>query len=331
MANLVETRSDVEYLISRKRAAFVWGRPGIGKSEIIRDLADFLGFNLIDIRLSYFDAVDLRGLPVADLVNMVTNWLRPQIWPALNASRPSLIFFDEMDRGAVSVANAALQIVLEYRIGEHVLPPETRIVAAGNGSTDKRGTNKISGAHANRFTHLFVEADHEVTADHFDAKGHDPIMSAWLRTNGEKYLCTDPDGSDNPAFASPRAWETVVDFIPCAPGERLRRTVGTVGKDAGLQFEAFVQTFQSLPPLAEILANPKGAPLPDTAGKMWMVSSALARKATHKNFDDIVTYCDRLPVEHLNKMISMATKRDESLKMTRAYINSSIANQDIKL
>lgn len=43
---------------------FVWGNPGIGKSEILRALVEKLGYHFEDIRLSQIESVDLRGLPV---------------------------------------------------------------------------------------------------------------------------------------------------------------------------------------------------------------------------------------------------------------------------
>ncbi len=321
MSNLIEARADTELLIKQNRPAWLWGLPGIGKSQVIAQIARDMGYKLVDIRLSMFDPVDLRGLPA--IIDGMTQWLRPQIWPSTD--EPTILFFDEMDRAALSVSNAALQIVLDRRIGEHALPASTRILAAGNGATDKRGTNKLSGAHANRFTHLFIQPDHEVTADYFDAMGFDPVGSAFLRHLGESMLCTEAR-DNNPGFASPRAWETALDFVDCPPAQRQRLICGTVGEDAGLKFVAFIDTFRSLPPLDAILRDPNGAPLVTQPGQMWAVSSALARRANFANFGNAMAYCERLAVEFKNMMVSQAVKREPALKETPAYVQWAVSN-----
>lgn len=47
----------------------VWGAPGLGKSSIIRGIADEMGIQFIDVRLAQREPVDVRGLPVPDREN----------------------------------------------------------------------------------------------------------------------------------------------------------------------------------------------------------------------------------------------------------------------
>ena len=69
-----ELKSKLKTLISIQKPAFIWGASGIGKSEIIAKVADELGYNLIDVRVSLLDPVDLRGVPSVE--NGTTKWRR---------------------------------------------------------------------------------------------------------------------------------------------------------------------------------------------------------------------------------------------------------------
>ncbi|WP_192242628.1 MoxR family ATPase [Mesorhizobium silamurunense] len=291
---------------------------------------------MTDIRLSTFDPVDLRGLPA--IVDGLTKWLRPAIWPALDATEETILFFDEMDRAAPAVANAALQIVLERRIGEHVLPACVRIVAAGNGETDRTGTQKISSAQANRFTHLYAVADAEATAAHLARKGTHPAMPAFLRFRGHATADGKPGlihGAPMPgekAFPSPRAWEKVAGFIHLPAPQRSRLTRGTVGSAAAVEWEAFLRTYAGIAGLmADIMARPESADVPEEPSLQYAVSSAIARKADFASWRAVITYAARMPREFCIVTVLDAVRRDPRLKATAEYGAWAVANQDVAL
>lgn len=54
----------LENLLDQPWAAFIWGAPGIGKSSIVRQIAERRRMPLIDIRASLLDPTDLRGIPM---------------------------------------------------------------------------------------------------------------------------------------------------------------------------------------------------------------------------------------------------------------------------
>ncbi|MHA1167314.1 MAG: hypothetical protein ACTSRU_05795 [Candidatus Hodarchaeales archaeon] len=56
----------IEHCYHARCPVFVWGPPGIGKSDGIKRVARKLGIKCIDMRLTQMDAVDLRGLPVIE-------------------------------------------------------------------------------------------------------------------------------------------------------------------------------------------------------------------------------------------------------------------------
>ncbi len=318
----------IEALISKNKPAFVWGKPGIGKSKIVAQIAAAHGARLIDIRLSTFDPTDLRGLPFPDLVQRVTDWLLPKFWPTV-AGELVYIFFDEMDRAPAAVINAALGVVLDRRIGDFTLPESVRIIAAGNGATDRVGTQKISAALANRFTHIYLKPDAETLARHFESIGAPAALPAFMR-----YRANLVHGEPLPgehAFPSPRAWETVGDFIDLSDAIRAPLVRGTVGTDAGDEFEAFFRVMRELPPIAALIADPTGSDVPTRPGAVYAVTSAIARVMDFGNVANCITYLERMPVEFKIMALRAATRRNPALKECSPVIAWRVANQNVDL
>ena len=56
-----QTRSAVEASMMARVPLMLWGAPGIGKSNVVEQIAHDLGATLIDIRLSQYDSVDLNA------------------------------------------------------------------------------------------------------------------------------------------------------------------------------------------------------------------------------------------------------------------------------
>ena len=163
-----ELKSKLKTLISIQKPAFIWGASGIGKSEIIAKVADELGYNLIDVRVSLLDPVDLRGVPSVE--NGTTKWNPPVFLPQEGDGK-SILFLDELPHGSPSVQNALFQLIRDRKIGEYSLPSDTIILAAGNRVSDRVGANKINGALANRFSHLHLEAESVSDITKADQKG----------------------------------------------------------------------------------------------------------------------------------------------------------------
>ena len=131
--------------VSNIPAAMLWGAPGVGKSAGIEELAEKLGretgkrVDVTDVRLLLFSPVDLRGVPVADPERKFTDWLMPRIFDMdTSGDVINILFLDELTAAAPSVQAAAYQITLTRAVGEHKLPDNTIVMAAGNVSGNSR-------------------------------------------------------------------------------------------------------------------------------------------------------------------------------------------------
>lgn len=307
---------------------FLWGAPGIGKSAAPAAVAKARAAACFDIRLSMFDPVDLRGLPA--IVDGRTVWLRPGIWP-VDETAESILFFDEMDRASPAVLSAAMQIVLDRRIGEHALPSTVRIVAAGNGKTDRTGTNRMPSALANRFCHIDVEPDAAAWATWAAGAGIDPALVAFIRFRPALLHASTmadagmPEG-DGRAYPSPRAWAAINRVMNQPDMIRHALAKGLVGEGPAAEFEGFVRIMRGLPNLDSVLADPAGAMVPQDPATRYAMAAALARKATDSNFAAVLAYVARLGREFEVMAAVDATKRAPALIESAPYVAWAVRN-----
>ena len=148
----------------------LWGRHGIGKSMITREVFETLGYEVIDLRLGQLEVGDLIGMPAQEYycpkcqtkygfgvktaycpmceqqeqaripIIGKTVWLAPSWFPSNGEKR--CIFFDEFNRGRLDVQQAAFQIVLDRRIHTHKIPDDCAIVCACNPPSTDAGTGQ---------------------------------------------------------------------------------------------------------------------------------------------------------------------------------------------
>jgi len=197
------------------RPLFLWGPPGIGKSDIVKQMGEELNAHVIDIRLSLWDPTDIKGIPFFNATSNKMEWAPPVELPdeAMAAQHDKIILFmDEMNSAAPAVQAAAYQLVLNRRVGTYKLPDNVHIVAAGNRETDKGVTYRMPAPLANRFVHLEMKVDWE---DYFgwavDNKIHKDVVG--FLTFSKKDLYDFDPKSASRAFATPRSWSFVSELL----------------------------------------------------------------------------------------------------------------------
>lgn len=242
---------------------FYWGSPGVGKSESVYQLADELSeltgkqVKVTDVRLLLFSPVDLRGVPVADAERKFTNWLKPKIFDMPEGeSFINILFLDELSAAPQSVQAAAYQICLDRRVGEHSLPENCIVIAAGNRTTDHSVSYKMPKALANRLIHFNIVSDFSSWKKWAIGNGVSPKVIAYLSFDSSR-LCAEPDGSDL-AYPTPRSWafvSTLLSTVSDEP-ERIHSLIaGCVGNDTAIEFEHFCKGILKMPDTAEIFAG----------------------------------------------------------------------------
>ncbi len=240
------------------RPLFLWGPPGIGKSDIVKQMGEELGAHVIDIRLSLWDPTDIKGIPFFNATSNKMEWAPPVELPDAEMSAQHdkiILFMDEMNSAAPAVQAAAYQLVLNRRVGTYQLPDNVLIVAAGNRETDKGVTYRMPAPLANRFVHLEMKVDWE---DYFgwatENRIHKDVVG--FLTFSKKDLYDFDPKSASRAFATPRSWTFVSEllFDDEEDTDTLTDLIsGAVGEGLAVKFMAHRKIASKLPDPTDIL------------------------------------------------------------------------------
>ncbi len=289
----------------------MWGPPGVGKSEMVAQIAARHQVPVTDIRLSQMEPSDLRGIPFR--VGEHVEWAVPAMLPnAERHGRAGILFLDEITSAPPAVSAAAYQLILDRRLGAYEVPDGWAIFAAGNRQGDRGVTYTMPAPLANRFSHFEVDTNLDDWVAWAYKNEIDERVIAFLRFRPE--LLFDFDPAHNPvAFPSPRSWEfahRALQKFGDHPELLQGSLQGCVGPAAGIELNAFVNSLDRMPDLDDILAG-KEVPVPDEIDLQYAVAAALVGRAIRAKesgdgasaYGPILDYARRFPQREMGVML----------------------------
>ncbi len=272
-----EFKSALRDIVKSGRAPFVWGPPGIGKSQIAKQVSNELGFDAFqDVRLSQMEPTDIRGIPMPTKDSKgrdVVKWSRPDFFDPDTvegdkhstgkdqngeAYRKAFYLFDEMNSAPQSIQAAAYQIVLDKQLGPHKMGPRDFVMAAGNRDTDKGSTFKMPTPLLNRFIHLELAPDFDDWQEHALGAMFDPNVVGYLTFAKQDMFQFDPSSASR-GYPTPRSWEMVSDLLKAGPtsGEGILTSMvaGAVSDGVAVKFMEYRRKAKDLPNPSDILSG----------------------------------------------------------------------------
>jgi hypothetical protein len=197
--------------IQVRRPVFLWGPPGIGKSDLVKQIGDDAGREVIDVRLALWEPTDIKGIPYynADAGKMV--WAPPAELPT-DPESTAIIFLDELNSAPPAVQAAAYQLILNRRVGTYHLPKGVDVVAAGNREGDRGVTYRMPAPLANRFVHLEAKVDFDDWQDWATLNKIHPDVVGYVGFAKQDLYDFDPKSASK-SFATPRSWSFVSDLL----------------------------------------------------------------------------------------------------------------------
>lgn len=333
--NIKQFKDIVKFTIQNnlKQPILGIGAPGIGKSEVVKEIADELGYHLEDLRLAQMSEVEIGGLIYPDETKTHTHWLKPDFFPEENGPK-TILLLDEITSATKRVQVAAYQLVLDRRIGKHVLPDSTVIIALGNGEEDGGVYIELAAPLANRFEIYNVQCDSDIWlneyalkySDKVTGKGVNPLVTAFISNNPDK-LHTQSENADELVFATPRSWKRVSDTLNASNNaitDVVRyKILGTVGEVVGSEFITFCERYSSSKIVNQILAG-EDVQVPNDRADILYVGSSLSSKINEavksKGMDvaaDMYTkannFIKKLPAEYACSISSILPNSPELL------------------
>lgn len=286
---------------------FVAGSPGVGKSDIVRSIAEQYDLKLIDIRLSQCDPTDLMGFP--NVQGAKARYVPMDTFPIVGDDLPLkddgqtpykgwLIFLDELPSASKAVQAAAYKLILDKMVGQYDLHPNVAIMSAGNKMTDRAIVNSMGTAIQSRLVHLELAVNHKEWMDWAAAADVDSRIMGFLSYKTTLLHSFSPDHQDR-TFPCPRTWEFAsklskgrdigLDDLPLF--------AGVVGQGAAQEYVTFAELWQSLPRIEEIIRSPQTVAIAQEVSTQFAIASYVADHITETNADQVVIFLNRLPVE----------------------------------
>ena len=253
-------KTSIRHAMLKKRPIFLWGPPGIGKSDIVQQITDSLTNSLlIDIRLSLWEPTDIKGIPYFDSNSGTMVWGAPAELPDAEMAAKYdniVLFLDEMNSAAPAVQAAAYQLILNRRVGQYELPDNVMIVAAGNREADKGVTYRMPAPLANRFVHLEMRVDFDDWFQWAVTNNIHKDVVGFLTFSKKDLYDFDPK-SPSRSFATPRSWSFVSELLEDDLDENTTTDLvsGSVGEGLAVKFMAHRKVAASMPNPTDILAG----------------------------------------------------------------------------
>jgi hypothetical protein len=299
----VQARKSLLKAFSKKRPLFLWGPPGIGKSELVADIAQELGGYMIDLRLGQMEPTDIRGIPFYNKDSGKMDWAEPVDLPTKEfASQYPIVvlFLDEMNSAAPSVQAAAYQLILNRRVGKYFLPDNVVLVAAGNRESDKGVTYRMPTPLANRFIHQEMRVDFASYQEWAVNNNIHPDVVGYLTFAKQDLYDFDPKSASR-AFATPRSWTFVSQILEDEDGDDdtvMNLIAGTVGEGLAVKFMAHRKIAGRMPRPEDILSGKEkdlnvkevSAMYSLVISMCYELKSAIEKKVADKQFHEMADH-----------------------------------------
>lgn len=320
-------RPALKLLIERQRPAFMWGPPGVGKSDTVAQVAKELKLELRDIRLSLMDPTDIKGFPMPSTDNKSMRFLPPNFLPTKGKG---LLFFDEMNQAPQAVQAATYQLILNRAIGDYKLPDGWAIIAAGNRTTDRSVAHAMPAALANRFVHIDFDVDMEDWVDWAIANGISDATRGYIRYRPGNLVVSKIEPGAR-AFHTPRSWAFADQIINSglAPEIEIELLKGTIGEGVAAEYMGFIRDAKNLPNIDKILMDPEGTEVPKSPSTQYALVSALDSRVGPNNFGILLKYVKRMSKEFEVVFASSSVRRDTEISETKAFTEWARENRSL--
>jgi len=288
--NTISTTADnipflLERAYERRASLFLWGKPGIGKSTMIREWVTAKGsdWDYHDVRLTTMEPSDLRGLPSIDKESKRTIWNLPDFLPTEDSERKGVIFLDELTAADQRLQAAAYELVNERSIGGKAIPKNYWVVAAGNTIEDGAISNDMGTALADRFMHIYVLATASAWLKWGASANIHPSVLTFIKIKPEELEANERAQAEKHMITpTPRSWHRVSNLlhqkfdasIPNKLQSTLREieVTGYLGRQTAQSFFQVLEEVAGLPDIETLLeadAKKQNTLVPDTVPALY--------------------------------------------------------------
>ena len=321
--------------IRAKLVPLVTSSPGVGKSQIVRKIADDYNLEVIDLRLAQCDPTDLAGFP--SISGAKADYLPMKHFPIEGDPLPAgksgwLLFLDEMTSAPAAIQAAAYKLVLDRMVGSHHLHKNVAIVAAGNLETDNAIVQPMSTALQSRLAHIELVCDSKEWVEWAQAKGINHRITDYIQFKPGNLYTFKADHTDK-TYGCPRTWEFAHQVMEAAGQDNpnlMQMLTGVISEGLAREFATFCKVYDKLPKPAQILANPDKIEIPKEPSILYALSGTVSHNADMNTMGSYMKFIRRLPAEFQVVTLRDSIRRNKQL-MSHPDIREWIATSAAEL
>ncbi len=208
----------------RQRPVLLMGPPGVGKTQIMEQIAAESGVGLVAYTITHHTRQSAMGLPFIERRSYggreyaVTEYTMSEILASVHnlmertGIRQGILFLDEINCVSETLAPMMLQFLQCKTFGNQRLPEGWLIVAAGNPAEYNRSVREFDLVTLDRVRRIDVEADFAVWKEYASRKGLHGAVVSYLDIRRENFYRVEAS-VDGPRFATARGWEDLAELI----------------------------------------------------------------------------------------------------------------------
>ncbi len=312
------------------RRVLIKGKPGIGKSDIVAQAAAEIGADLLISHPAISDPTDYKGMP-AMLANGRAEFVPfGDLTRLIEASKLTIAFLDDIGQAAPAVQAALMQLVLARRVNGHKISDHVVFCGATNDTSHMASVSGMIEPLKSRWDTI-VEL--EVSLDDFStwwlSKLYPVEPLAYLRFR-PAHLSDFKPTRELRNSPSPRGWASIAHWMMIGVKD-IEVYSGAIGEGVATEFFGFLDMFQKLPNLDQIILDPDSVEVPDSPSALFAIAGGLARKATAANFDRVTRYTARMPVEFDIVCTRDAVRLDKTITNSAAFTQWAVKHSEVLL
>lgn len=217
---------DGSYMIPRENRIpfYLYGKPGIGKTQMSRQIAHELGIGFVSFSLTHHTRNSLLGLPVISELagSKYTEYTMSEVVAEVvkavgRGHQEGILLLDEFNCASDTIMPAMLGFLQTGTIGMHRLPEGWVFILCGNPSEYNRSAREFDTAVMDRLRVMYVDADYDDFAGYASDSGLHPIVQEYLALNQKdlyhvKRINRETENGKSTSkleIVTPRGWENV--------------------------------------------------------------------------------------------------------------------------